>query len=271
MSVYTGKQELFETTMFFPTTYNNRLKVLPALILVMLSVMLLASCKGDNRSEVLAGLTSEIDGMLEGEPGINPYLQHFDSMPGGGIKMKINPVGGVLARVFNDSNYKHIEAAEQIGISSIESLADAWEQGAKMVKIETCREYFVDDLSHSIPFLVPEAAELLTDIGNRFNDSLQARGGGDYRIKVTSVTRTPATVGKLKRKNRNATDNSAHRYGTTFDISYAKFICDSVTVPRTQEDLKNLLAEILKTERDEGRCFVKYERKQGCFHITARK
>ena len=140
-----------------------------------------------------------------------------------------------------------------------------------MVKIASCREYYVDELTHSYPYLVPEAADLLKEIGARFNDSLSARGGGSYRLKITSVLRTPATVNKLRRVNRNATDSSAHQFATTFDISYAKFICDSLTVNRTQEDLKNLLGEVLLAVRGEGKCYVKYERKQGCFHITARK
>ena len=228
------------------------------------------SCSSGEKNEVLAELTAEVDGMLEGEISSNPFEAHFDSMPPGGRKMKINPVGGFLARVFNDSNHYHIQAANEIGINPIQNLSDAWEQGAHLVKLNTCRQYYLDDLTHSLPYLVPEAHNLLLDIGQRFNDSLQARGGGHYRIKVTSVTRTPTSVSKLKRRNTNASENSAHQYGTTFDVSYAKFICDSVNIPRTQEDLKNLLAEVLKAEVDEGRCYVKYERKQGCFHITAR-
>lgn len=242
-------------------------KFLPLLIFYIFTS---CSCSRDKGDNILADLTSEVDGMLEGEIMENTFDIHFDSMPAGGIKMRINSVGGTLARVFNDSNYQHIEAAKSIGISELKNLKETWAQGKNLVKLKTCREYYLDPLNHSIPFLIPAAHDLLKDIGQRFNDSLQARGGGSYRIKVTSVTRTPASVSKLKRRNVNASENSAHQYGTTFDISYAKFICDSVTVPRTQEDLKNLLAEILKAERDEGKCYVKYEKKQGCFHITAR-
>ena len=86
-----------------------------------------------------------------------------------------------------------------------------------------------------------------------------------------AVSYTHLAVSKLRRRNINATANSAHRYGTTFDISYIRFFSDTVTVERTQEDLKNLLGEILKSVRDENKCYVKFERKQGCFHITARK
>ena len=117
---------------------------------------------------------------------------------------------------------------------------------------------------------MPEASRLLHDIGQAFNDSLQARGGGAYRLKVTSLLRTPATVSRLRRVNRNATGESAHSYGTTFDISYSKFICDNDSLPRTFEDLKNLLGEVLLRFKQEGRCYVVMERRQACFHITAR-
>ncbi len=187
------------------------------------------------------------------------------------VRLKINPIGGSLGSVFNDINNIQLPAAEALGIKPISGPKDAWRVSKPIVKIDDCDEYYVEELTHSVPYLVPEAADLLRDIGRRFNDSLAARGGGGYRIKVTSVLRTEGAVSKLRRRNINATANSAHRYGTTFDISYIRFYSDSLTVPRTQEDLKNLLGEVLKDVRDEGRCYVKYERKQGCFHITARK
>ena len=201
----------------------------------------------------------------------NPYDQHLPAMPDDGcIKLSIRNIGP-LAKVFNDSNYLHYEAGEALGIEPIEDISQAWLPTRPLQKIMSCREYFVDTLTHSYPYLVPEAAALLGEIGKRFNDTLAARGGGSYRLKVTSVLRTPRLVKRLRRINRNSVDSSAHKFATTFDISYAKFICDSLTVNRTQEDLKNLLGEILYDLRNENLCWVKHERKQGCFHITARK
>jgi len=201
----------------------------------------------------------------------NPYAAGTDSMPDEGcIKLKIRPIGGALGSVFNDSNHVHLEAANEMGITPIEDTQTAWYLLRPIVEVKSCPEYYIDSLTHSYPYLVPEAADLLAEIGHRFNDSLAARGGGNYRIKVTSVTRSCLSVGRLKRVNRNATQASAHQYGTTFDISYLKFIYDSAGVNRTQEDLKNLLAEILYDLRKDDRCYVKHERKQSCFHITVR-
>ena len=171
----------------------------------------------------------------------NPYDAHLDSAPDGGcVRIRLRPIGP-LRPLFNDSN-----------------------------AVRSCAEYYIDELKHSYPYLVPEAAALLHDIGAAFNDSLAARGGGAYRMKVTSLLRTPATVSRLRRVNRNATAESTHTFGTTFDISYSRFICDSDTLGRTFEDLKNLLGEVLLDFKNQGRCYVKMERRQACFHITAR-
>ena len=80
---------------------------------------------------------------------------------------------------------------------------------------------------------------------------------------------------RLRKGNINASDKSAHRYGTTFDISYKRF--DQVPAPDgyplqpvREDTLKMVLAEVLRDLKQQGDCYVKYELKQGCFHITAR-
>jgi len=179
---------------------------------------------------------------------------------------------GSIGRTFNDSNHVHLSAAALSGILPISDNRSAWEHGRGLVELRSCRDFYIDRLKHSYPYLTHTGAALLHEIGRRFNDSLAARGGGAYRIKVTSLLRTDRTVGRLRRVNRNATSRSAHQYGSTFDISYSKFICDDSTATprRCFEDLKNLLAEVIDGLRDEGRCYVKHERRQACFHITAR-
>lgn len=219
----------------------------------------------DKHSRLMALLTAS-----DTVRSLNPYEAHYDSMPPGGVKMRINGLGGPLGRVFNDSNKFHVAVAEANGIQPLRTLGLAWAQAGRLERLRTCGAYYLDDLTHSLPYLVPEAHTLLKDIGMAFRDSLRSRGGGYYRVKVTSVLRTPASVKRLRRRNRNAVDTSAHLYATTFDISYLKFICDTPSIPRTQEDLKNLLGEVVEDMRRQGRCYVKYERKQACYHITAR-
>lgn len=260
---------------------NTRLSILILLATVIVAVSSCGSKQEVPRSEVKTASNprnherdlelARLSDMLRPAPLFTqPYDFKLDSMPSGGIKMKINSLGGTLAKVFNDSNYLQMRASKALGIRPISTPADAWHTTKPLVKITSNPDFYMDNLTHSMPYLVPEAADLLHDIGKAFNDSLKARGGGAYRIKVTSVLRTPTTVKKLRRRNGNAVEASTHLYGTTFDISHAQFICDNDSVPRTQEDLKNLLAEVLLDFKKEGRCYVKYERKQACFHITAR-
>lgn len=183
-------------------------------------------------------------------------------------RIHINPIGR-LAVVFNDSNKYQLDAAQKIGLVPIRSLSEAYFTSRPVVKIESNKYYTVDSLKHSLPYLVPEASQLLTDIGSNFIDSLGKRGADGYRIRVTSLLRTPHTVKRLRRVNRNAVDSSTHQYGTTFDISFTRFDCLDSTRTIHEEDLKNLLGEVLLDLRKDNRCLVKYERKGGCFHITA--
>lgn len=192
-------------------------------------------------------------------------------MPGNTQKIRIKAIGH-LREVFNDSNQVHWEAAESIGIKPLTDTRSHFAPGRDLVKVVSCRDYYVDELTYSSPYLVPEAATLLHEIGRRFNDSLAARGGGAYRIRVTSVLRTPESVSRLRRRNRNAVDSSVHQLGTTFDITYSRFACSDSSQPRrSAEDLKNLLAEVLYDLRKEGWCYIKFERQQPCYHVTARK
>ena len=205
--------------------------------------------------------------MRQGSP--NPY-DRYQPMPDGGERIRIRPIGGSLGKVFADLNALHLEAAESLGFPELMSASDAWNNTRGVALVESDGILCVDSLTHSLPYLKAEANDALKAIASAFRDSLECRGGGEYRLIVTSVLRTPETVRKLRRRNRNASDNSAHVCGTTFDISYRRFAYSGDGPVRTQEDLKNLLGEVLRDQRDMGRIYVKYERKQNCFHITAR-
>ncbi len=201
---------------------------------------------------------------------ITDYSRCLETMPEPTIKMKVNYFGNPK-QYFNDSNHVHFAEATQIGITPLNDSRSHWKLRRHIVKVESCEDYYVDRLTFSRPFLIPEAEKTLREIGHRFRDTIAARGGGAYRIKITSLLRTPEGVKKLRRRNRNAVDSSVHRFATTFDISYASFIADSDTLPRSVDDLKGVLSEVLKAMREEGKIWVKYERKQPCFHITARR
>ena len=180
---------------------------------------------------------------------------------------------GSYNRDFNDLNKVHLEAARKIGIEPVASREEAEHASKKMVEVRTNEYYEVEELTHSIPFLVPEAADLLEDIGRNFQDSLRNLNASLYKIKVTSVTRTVADVKKLRKRNTNSSLNSAHQYGTTFDVSWARYtkVDEEDTLNIDRDRLKMVLAMVLRDLRRADRCYVKHERRQGCFHITARE
>lgn len=174
-------------------------------------------------------------------------------------------------REFNDFNDEHLEAARKIGVAAhdVDNILED-DILEKVVLLDDEEAYMVDKLTHSVPYLVPRAAELLSEIGRSFQDSLVAHLLPPYKLIVTSVLRTGKDVKKLGRRNINASKKSAHCYATTFDITYKRFHALSDEDDVAQIKLKLVLGEVLRDLKKQGRCLVKHEVKQACFHITAR-
>lgn len=196
------------------------------------------------------------------------------------MTMKMNNprnIRGVVSykRSFGDLNDVQLKTTKAIGIRPVNSSKDAEYLDDLLIQIDSCEYYDIDSLTHSIPFLIPQAHELLDMIGKNFQDSLANKGLNPNKVIVTSVLRTKDDVKRLRRTNLNASMNSCHCYGTTFDISWKRFLKIEDPDGRPMQDvrwdtLKLVLSEVLRDLRKQDRCYVKYELKQGCFHITAR-
>ena len=180
-------------------------------------------------------------------------------------------------KVFNDVNALHLEAAAAVGINPPADREEAASGKKKLVEIKSCDLYTVEPLTYSVPFLTKGAAGLLKEIGENFRDSLSAKGLNPNKLIITSILRTEEDVAKLRKAgNINASDNSSHCHATTFDIAYGRY--DKVPSRRGRqyesvppEQLKMVLGEVLRDLRAEEKCYVKYEFKQHCFHITSRR
>ena len=196
------------------------------------------------------------------------------------MSMKMNEprnIRGVVSykRSFGDLNDVHLAAAKKIGVKPLKNREAAEKLGGKVVEIKSGKLYQVDSLTHSIPFLVPKASALLDSIGANFLDSLESKGLNPNQVIVTSVLRTQDDVKRLGKRNVNASQNSAHVYGTTFDITYKRFFKVEDPDGRPMQDvradtLKLVLSEVLRDLKKKEKCYIKYELKQACFHITAR-
>lgn len=169
---------------------------------------------------------------------------------------------------FPDSQAVQIMAAEQWGVTPVRNREDAEARKKELVYVGANPYYHIDPLYSSIPYLVPRAAILLQDIGQAFYDSLYVKGVPMNQIIVTSVLRTEEDVERLRRRNGNATERSCHLFGTTFDICYNRY--HPVEQEVRNDTLKWVLCEVLRDMREQDRCYIKYEVKQGCFHMTVR-
>ena len=175
---------------------------------------------------------------------------------------------------FRDTQSKQEQAAKALGLSTPpKNRQEAARMRSQLSLIKSNDNYIVDSLTHSIPYLVPAAAAELERIGEGFADILQRNGLPHYQFYVTSVLRTKEDIKQLQKSgNINATTNSCHNYGTTFDLAYFRF--NKVTRTREymhQDNLKLVLGQVLLNEQRAGRIYVKYEYKQACFHITVRQ
>ncbi len=242
--------------------------------------------KAENGKNAEAGITADAEKASEAEKvtapqekEVTPVVEKsvvpskFMLADGSLVKHPIYSVPRYL-EAFPDSQPVQERAAARWGVKPVNNREDAEARKKELVYMGSSPYYHVDVLHRSVPYLVPRAAVLLSDIGRAYYDSLQIKGVPLHQFIVTSVLRTKEDVAKLRNYNRNATENSCHLYGTTFDICYNRY--KTVQPPgekrrMVQNDtLKWVLAEVLNDMRKQGRCYIKYEVKQSCFHITTR-
>ena len=226
--------------------------------------------KQEARSEKQENSTEKQE---EKEPVISLARSRFINSDGSVVKHRILSVPHYL-EAFPDSQPVQEKAAMKWGVSPVNNRTDAESRKKELVFMGASPYYHVDVLHRSVPYLVPRASVLLNDIGRAYYDSLQIKGVPLHQFIVTSVLRTKEDVRKLRNYNGNATENSCHLYGTTFDICYNRY--KTVQPPgekrrMVQNDTRKwVLAEVLNDMRRQGRCYIKYEVKQSCFHITTR-
>lgn len=240
---------------------------------------------------VLAGMRAAFPQVAESNANVSSEVsapgngdEEMDAPTGGSAEVK--PIGHISKkhRILSVPNFKacfpdtqavQLSAAMKYGVKRVKNREDAEKRKNELVYVGANPYYHIDPLYSSIPYLVPRAAVLLQDIGQAFFDSLYVKGIPLHRPIVTSVLRSEADVVKLRRHNGNATENSCHLYGTTFDICYNRY--ETVENPNgparravRNDSLKYVLSEVLRDMREQGRCYIKYEVKQGCFHMTVR-
>lgn len=269
-------------------TKNRYLMSFVAIVLILAMIRLIfpdvAKDKNVNRHVVVNGVLNDSgintlgkkDSVGDGEHVVSSIfkLTSFYNTEGTQLRNRINSVPG-FSRTFPDNNDVQLVSANKYGVKPVENREDAENRKKELVFVGANPYYFIDPLRSSIPYLVPRAAVLLNDIGRAYYDSLRIKNIPLHQIIVTSVLRSKEDVMKLRNYNGNATENSCHLYGTTFDVCYNRYktinkLDGSKGRMVRNDTLKWVLSEVLRDMRENNRCYVKYEVKQGCFHITVR-
>lgn len=140
----------------------------------------------------------------------------------------------------------------------------------RLVELGSNEYYVLDTMYYSYPYLIQEAHDLLSEIGERFQRKLENTGLECTRFTVTSVLRTEESIRRLQRRNRNSVRNSSHLHGTTFDVSYKTFFSSRPLSEGEVHYLGQMLMRTLWEIRREKKCWVTYEVWQTCLHVVSR-
>ena len=178
-----------------------------------------------------------------------------------------------FSRLLNDRIVDYSSEARQKGIGPCRNNAELNQKisDGVLVRVKSGSLYIVDRMSYSYPAVTGDSKILLDEIARRFSEITSYKGLPGSRFYITSMTRRPDFLKRLRRFNRNSSANSPHLYGNAFDISYKRFSVRKLFLTDCDKKfLKEALAEVIWQLRDEKRCWATYERMQNCFHVVSR-
>ena len=168
-------------------------------------------------------------------------------------------------KLSKDRIAKHLSAAEVSGVGVLKDLPaiSSKTKSEFLIKVVPDKGYVIGNMTHSYPYLTPEALLTLRTIGASFY-----KASGDHSsFTVSSLTRTESTQKNLRKRNGNAAKGvSTHCYGVSFDISYIRYNGVREWNYERTKALEGVLAAMQKS----GKIYVLKERNQSCFHITVR-
>ena len=169
--------------------------------------------------------------------------------------------------VFDDGVDKHREVSKNSSLKTPPKNLSHIQQYVAENQLEPLSNsslYLLAKMNYSYPYLTVKSADFVDQLAMAYREACRKNGVAFRPFIITSALRTYESVARLTRVNGNAIKESAHLYGTTFDISWRRF--GPAEAP-SQQNL-NILIQVLRDLRDAGACYVKFERHQACFHIT---
>lgn len=179
----------------------------------------------------------------------------------------------VFSRKLTDRIPDYSAQARLTGISACSNEKDLAKRvmTGQLVRVRKGRNYRVESMEHSYPYLTRDSKRLLNEIGRRYGKKIGREGLKGSRFIITSMTRTSENIKGLGKTNINASENSPHLNGNAFDISYSRFDIRKYHVTECDKwYMKEALAEVIYELRKEKNCWATYEKQQGCFHVVSR-
>ena len=204
------------------------------------------------------------------------------------------------ARLQQYGNADHVRTARANGVGRVsdeEEIQRLVEEG-RLVPLADTAYYRVQEMDYSVPYVTPEMARLLREIGQRVQARLEEAGLPAYRYVISSGLRTADNQQALRAINPNAARGvSSHEFGTTLDIVYHKYDYrhrPGDRLPPTEypaltarlekqrrraydalgmrywQELQGILGRVLIELQEEGGVLARLERQQPVFHITVR-
>jgi hypothetical protein len=170
-------------------------------------------------------------------------------------------------------------------------------ESGKLTKVDSTpeKQFYFYNVRDEYRYLTPAAAAGLDLISERFQKNIRKRITSPVvKIAVSSAVRPVNYQKGLTEKNLNASIESTHCYGTSFDIFYDDYYvslpepsAENSTAKNIEEPLRKrfgfLIGDALRREfhsvlmetlielQDEGIIYVILERKQRCYHVTVLK
>ena len=149
------------------------------------------------------------------------------------------------------NNLSHLNATNKLGLEHIEST----------------NTYSVGWMEYSVPFLFPEAKDMLVEITDDFKEALKKQSLPKHKLRVTSLVRSTAAQKRLTKSDKP----TPYWYGYTFSISHHHFI--KINLLRDSIDgqiLKDTFEKILIQKRMENKIIVHSDQDSSFFTITLR-
>ena len=198
-----------------------------------------------------------------------------------------------------DHHLKAIEARQARPINNEREIQDRLKQKELSAIGEEFEELcFFYNVPKKYRYLSPHAKKVLWNLGQRFQKLLREKGLYDkVRFAVSSTLRPREYQKELGSRNANAAIVSSHSYGESFDIFFDEFYValEYLNEPEAatkeaktifeqklrrrlgflmgqslRRQFRSVLTEAILELQTEGQLYAILEKKQRCYHITAR-